>query len=98
MLLRRDQRVERARSLLATAFGLALVNNGWTLHSRPAEFHLSRGDEQLDPYKLIQQLSDGAISKEAWAARCRELGIDSLSFASTAKNENENPNAARSGV
>jgi hypothetical protein len=85
MLLTPEQRVARARSLLGSAFGLALVNNGWTLHSRPGEFHLDRGDERLHPYKLILQLSDGAISKEAWAARCKELGIEGIPFAAAAK-------------
>jgi heat shock protein HtpX len=65
MLLTPEQRVARARSLLGTAFGLALINNGWTLHSRPGEFHLDCEEEQIHPYKVIQELSDGAISKEA---------------------------------
>lgn len=84
MLLRPDQRIERARALLATALGLALVNNGWQLHSLPGEFYLSHANEKLDPRKLIRQLSDGAISKEAWVAKSRELGIDGVSLASPA--------------
>ena len=98
MLLRPEQRVERARSLLATALGLTLINHGWTLHSRPGEFYLSRGDEQLNPHKLIQQLSDGAISREAWAARCTEMGIAGISFASTTINDVANTSAAGSGA
>ena len=74
MLLRPDQRIERARSLLATALGLTLVNNGWTLHSRPGEFYLTRGAEQLDPHNLIRQLSDGAISKECWGSEMQGNG------------------------
>jgi hypothetical protein len=77
-LLRPDQRIERARSLLATALGLLLARNGWQLHSRPGEFYLSRGEEKADPHKLIQQLSDGRISKEAWAAKAREMGIEGI--------------------
>ncbi len=45
MLLNPEQRVERARSLLSTAFGLALVNSGWKVHSSPGEFHLDWGKE-----------------------------------------------------
>jgi len=85
MLLTPEQRVARARSLLGTAFGLALVNNGWALHSRPGEFYLDRGGQQLHPFKIILQLSDGTISKEAWAARCRHLGIEGISFEPAAK-------------
>jgi hypothetical protein len=59
MLLTREQRVERARSLLSTAFGLALVNNGCKAHSSPGEFHLDQGDEKLDPHKLMLQISAG---------------------------------------
>jgi Zn-dependent protease with chaperone function len=73
MLLNPDQRAAQVRSLLGTALALTLVNSGWTLHSSPGELHLSRGDEQVNPYDLLEQLSAGTISKDAWAARCREL-------------------------
>jgi len=78
MLLTPEQRVERARLLLGRALGLALVNHGWQLHARPGEFSLDWNGEQIDPFKLIQQLSDGSISKEAWAEKCRALGIEDL--------------------
>lgn len=80
-MLLRPERVD----LLAAALGLILVNNGWTLHSRPGECYLSRGDEQLDPPQVIRQLSGGAISKEAWAAKCREMGIADISLGSAAR-------------
>jgi heat shock protein HtpX len=78
MLLTPEQRVERARSLLGTALGLALVNSGWKLHSCPGEFHVDRGDEQINPDKVMLQISDGIISKEAWAAKCKALGIEDI--------------------
>ncbi|MBZ5616022.1 MAG: M48 family metalloprotease [Acidobacteriia bacterium] len=81
MLLTPEQRVERARSLLSTAFGLALVKNGWKVHSSPGEFHLDQGDEELDPHTLMLQISDGIISKEAWATKCKKLGIEGLPLA-----------------
>ena len=83
MLLTREQRVERARSLLSAAFGLALVNSGWKVHASPGEFHLDDGDEKLDPHKLMLEISDGTISKEAWAAKCKELGIEDIALAVT---------------
>jgi heat shock protein HtpX len=89
MLLTPEQRIGRARYLLSTAFALALVHNGWKLHSRPGEFHLDRGEEQLDPYKLITQLSDGAISKEAWWTKCQALWIENLPLAKIADNPAE---------
>jgi heat shock protein HtpX len=81
MLLTPEQRIARARSLLAMAFARALVNNGWAVHSRPGEFYLDRSGQRLQPFILISQLSDGAISKEVWASRCKELGIESIRLA-----------------
>ena len=81
MLLTPEQREERARSLLSTAFSLALVNHGWTLHSSPGDFHVSRGDEKLSTYDLVGQLSKGAISKDIWAEKCKALGIEGLPLA-----------------
>lgn len=85
MLLTPEQRIERARSLMSTALALALVNNGWKLHSRPGEFHLDRDDEQLDPYKLTLQLSDGAISTDAWAKKCSDFGIEDVPLIAATK-------------
>ena len=81
MLLTPEQREQRARSLLSSAFALALVNHGWTLHSGPGEFYLNRGEEKLNTYDLIRQLSKGAITKEAWAEKCRGLGIENVPLA-----------------
>jgi heat shock protein HtpX len=81
MLLTPEQRIDRARSLLSSALGLALVNSGWKVHSRPGEFHLDHGGEQINPHKLILQIADGTISKEAWKAKCTALGIENIPLA-----------------
>lgn len=94
MLLTPEQRNVRARQLLASAFGLALVNQGWILHARPGEFHLSKGDEQMAPHLVIKKISDGTISKEDWAARCRNLGIEDLPLAIAAEDPNNADPAA----
>jgi len=78
MLLTSEQRVMRARTLIGMALGFALVNNGWTLYSHPGEFHLDRGNERLDPFRVVLHLSDGAISKEEWVAKCVELNIEGM--------------------
>jgi heat shock protein HtpX len=83
-LLTPQQRIERARALLGTALALALVNNGWQLHSRPGEFHLDRGNEKLDPYKVMLQLSEGAISKDAWCTKSSAWGMENVPLASVA--------------
>jgi heat shock protein HtpX len=81
MLLTPEQRIDRARSLLSSALGLALVNSGWKVHSRPGEFHLDHGGEQINPHKLILQIANGTISKEAWKAKCKALGIENIPLA-----------------
>jgi heat shock protein HtpX len=81
MLLTPEQRVERARSLLSAALGLALVKNGWNLHATPGEFHLDHGDEKLDPHKLVREISDGIISQQSWTAKCNALGIREIPLA-----------------
>ncbi len=81
MLLTPEQRVERARSLVGSAIGLALVLNGWKLNTGPAIFHLEKDGEQIDPFKLIRQMSDGTLPKEAWTARCQNLGIGDIQLA-----------------
>ena len=85
MLLTPEQRIERARSLLSTALAMTLVNNGWKLHARPGEFHLDFGDEQIDPYRLMLQLSDGVIPQDAWAMKCQGLGIENIPLNAAAK-------------
>ena len=80
MLLTPAQRIDRARSFLGTALALALVNGGWKVHTSPGEFYLDRNGEQLNPHKVIVQLSDGAISKEEWGTKCKALGIEDLSL------------------
>jgi hypothetical protein len=89
MLLTPEQRIGRALSLLSTAFRLALVHNGWKLHSRPGEFCLDRGGAQLDPYELMTQLSDGAVSKGAWLTKCQALGIEDVLLAKIVDNSAE---------
>jgi len=81
MLLTPEQRVERARSLLGTAFALALINNGWTLHSLPGDLHVECGGERLNPFQLTHQLSNAAMSKEDWAQKCRKWGIEDVQLA-----------------
>lgn len=81
MLLTPEQRVARARHLVSTAFALALVNNGWTLHSLPGVFHLEKNGEQLQPFELIVQISDGMIRGEAWTEMCSKHEIGSIELA-----------------
>lgn len=76
ILLNPEQRVQRARTLLGAALGLSLVKAGWKLHSRPGELYLTNESERVDPFKLVLELSDGALSSEKWIEKCRAFGIE----------------------
>ena len=80
MLLTPEQRIERARSLLAMGFALALFRGGAKLCSSPGQFYFELGGEKLNPFELTTKLSDGAISKAAWDETCRKLGIGNLAL------------------
>jgi heat shock protein HtpX len=83
MLLTPEQRIARARRLIATAFALALVGTGWKLHALPGEFHLDKNGERLHPFQLILQLSDGVIQNEAWREICSRCGIENIELMPT---------------
>ncbi|MGA8151250.1 MAG: M48 family metalloprotease [Terriglobales bacterium] len=80
MLLSPEQRLERARSLLATALGTALIQRGWVLHSRPGELYIECEGQRINPFLLIHRLSDGQITAEEWTAKSQELGIHGISL------------------
>jgi heat shock protein HtpX len=83
MLLSPPQRTARAGSLFATALALALIRTGWELQVQPAIFHIRRGDQDLNPFAAVDQLMAGTLTREAWANRCRDLGISQLALLST---------------
>lgn len=78
MLLSPPQRTARAGGLFATALALALIRTGWELEVGPAIFHIRHGDQEFNPFDAMDQLMAGKLSHEAWADRCRELGISQL--------------------
>ena len=78
MLLDPQQRTNRAAYLFGAGLGLAMIDQGWTLHSGPGTFHLQRGDEELNPFSVMEQLMSGKLTKRDWIARCSALGIGQL--------------------
>jgi heat shock protein HtpX len=78
MLLDPQQRTHRAAYLFGAALGIALIDQGWTLHSGPGVFHLQRDAEQLNPFIVVEQLLSGKLSARDWIARCNALGIGQL--------------------
>lgn len=84
MLLTREQRTQRAGHLLAMALGLALLEKGWQLEAQPGSFYLHRGAERMNVFAVMEDLIAGELSREAWTARCNELGIAQLILSSPA--------------
>lgn len=78
MLLDPQQRTNRAGYLFGAGLGLALIDQGWTLHSGPGIFHLQRGMEELNPFSVMEQLMSGKLTAQDWIARCNALGIGQL--------------------
>jgi len=73
MLLTSPQRIPHARHLVATAFALALVNDGWKLHSPPGKFYLENDGKQIQPFQLHSERSGCYVpckSSRALAQRC----------------------------
>ena len=75
MLLDPQQRTQRAGYLFGAGLGLALLDQGWTLHSSPGIFHLQLGTEELNPFSIVEQLMSGKLTAQDWIARCNTLGI-----------------------
>jgi hypothetical protein len=77
-LLSPPQRTARAGRLFAAALALALIRSGWELQRQPAVFHLRRGDQELNPFEVIDELMTGKLSREAGSVRCREFELSQL--------------------
>jgi Zn-dependent protease with chaperone function len=78
MLLDPQQRTQRAGLLFGAGLSLALVDQGWTLHSGPGFFYLQRGPEQLNPFLVVEHLMSGKLTAPDWIAQCTALGIGPL--------------------
>jgi len=78
MLLTPEQRTTRAGQLFGMGFGLALLRDGWELHTQPGIFYLRRGNDQLNPFLTVESLKSGELSRGAWVTRCREVGISQV--------------------
>jgi len=79
-LFSREQGEAQATKLLATALGVALVDNGWNLSAEPGRFRIYRGADEMDVFQAVQDCVTGKMSAEAWTNRCKELGIAELSL------------------
>jgi Zn-dependent protease with chaperone function len=67
------------RALLGVGLCLALLDAGWSIHAPPGEaVAMELGDEQIEPFVMVEQLAEGTLSADHWRARVHELGIADL--------------------
>jgi Zn-dependent protease with chaperone function len=75
MLLTPEQRTQRAGWMLSIGLGLVMLENGWELRCGPGVFHLQRGEQTLNPLRVVDDMMKGKLSRDAWAQQCRELEL-----------------------
>lgn len=80
MLLSPDQRTARAAGLFAAALALAMIRSGWELQVGPGMLRMSRGNHEFNPFLAVNQLMTHKLSREAWTAKCQELGLSQLTL------------------
>jgi heat shock protein HtpX len=81
MLLTREQRTERAASLVWTAMTLRMTERGWELRVRPGFWELKRSGEATWPAALVAKLRKGEMTREAWLAWCNQNQLTGVGLA-----------------
>lgn len=96
MLLRRQQRNQRALDLFGVAVGQILVENGWKLIAQPGVFSLERAGRIVQPVVMVHELAAGKITPEAWVQQMAELGVlnRSLAAGDSAAEKKQSPKTA----
>jgi heat shock protein HtpX len=75
VLLSAGQRIARAYDVLFCAFALCLLDNGWTLVTRPGDLALEHGASSVDPATVIRSLRNGTLTVVTWKDFRAERGI-----------------------
>jgi Zn-dependent protease with chaperone function len=71
-----EGRVPFAGGVLGAALTLLLVSQGWRPQALPgAPVALSRGQDRLEPFNVMESLAAGKLTAQAWERHCAELGI-----------------------
>lgn len=67
------------------ALSVALLDAGWSVSTSPGEEIVFRRDaHEIRPFAELMGVATGKVTPEQWAARCAELGIDSVPLTSAA--------------
>lgn len=83
VLLSAGQRIARAYDVLFCAFALCLLDNGWTLITRPGSLALVNGTSTVDPAAVIRSISNGTLAVTAWKDFRAERGIGDWALAAS---------------
>ena len=81
-ILTGQERLQTVATILGIGVQLALLANGWELVNLPGVFYLKRGEETIVPENEVIAVLSGKTSRDAWVARCAELGITHVALAS----------------
>jgi Zn-dependent protease with chaperone function len=98
MLLSPDQRTARAGGLFAAALALAMIRSGWNLQVAPGVFRMSSGDHEFNPFLAVNELMTNKLSREAWTARCQDLGLSQLVLLPSSPSEHKPEPSPQAGL
>jgi Zn-dependent protease with chaperone function len=74
-----DQRDAMARKTAGCALALALLRNGWAIHTAPGEpVLLQHGSRSIAPFTVVRDVNNGTLKLDQWAIWCDEMGIGDL--------------------
>jgi heat shock protein HtpX len=80
-----EQAVLEQIHVVNMALSLALLGAGWTATTSPGEeIVFARDGREVRPFAELTQVASGKVTPDQWAARCMELGIDSLALGDVA--------------
>ena len=69
---------------IGAALAVSLVTSGWRLESLPgAAPALYRGDDCVEPFGIVEDLSTGKLTEQGWQERAGALGIANLQLSVT---------------
>ena len=81
-ILTGQQRVQAVADVLGIAVQLALLEKSWELVDLPGVFYLKREEQTVVPKAEVNDVLNGTTTREAWVARCAELGITQVALSS----------------
>lgn len=71
-----ETQVAIAQNVLGSSLALALVMQGFVPDASPeVTICLRRGEESIEPFRVLSALASGEVSVEEWRSQCERVGI-----------------------